>query len=89
MESVHLGFWLAQMNGLKYYAADIGNVYITTNTNGKLYIIAGKEFGPEYEGKRILVEKLIYGTWTGGSSFQESLSAKLQKNQVQTFFSSS
>ena len=50
------------MNDLKYVAGDVGNAFLTSYTTEKLYIIAGPEFGPELEGKRLIIEKSIYGT---------------------------
>lgn len=77
LDSFHLGFLLVQIHGLKCAAANIGNSYLTVFTGKKLYIVAGKEFGPEYEGKRLLVYKCVYGTHTGGDCFNEMLSIKL------------
>ena len=58
LEAVRLDFLMAKMHGLQVVAADVGNAYLTAYTEEKLYIIAGDEFGPEYKGKRLLVEDL-------------------------------
>ena len=79
LEAERLGFLMAKMHGLQVVAADVGNAYLTAYTEEKLYIIAGDEFGPEYKGKRLLVERSVYGTRTGGARFHESLSAKLRR----------
>jgi hypothetical protein len=79
IEAIRLGFLLAQMHDLKCVAGDVGNAFLTSFTTEKLYIIAGPEFGPEFEGKRLLLEKSVYGTRTGAARFHESLSAKLRR----------
>ena len=37
--------FLAELNGLETWATDIGNAYLEAETNEKVYIIAGPEFG--------------------------------------------
>ena len=51
MEAVRLGFIIARMNGLIICAGDVGNAFLYGITKEKYFIIAGPEFGPEYEGK--------------------------------------
>lgn len=77
LDSVHLGFLLAQMRGLECVAADIGSAYLSSFSSKQLYIIAGKEFGPEFAGKHLLIDKAVYGTRTGSACFHKSLSLKL------------
>jgi hypothetical protein len=36
---------LAELNGLKVEATDVGNAYLKAYTQEKLYVIAGPEFG--------------------------------------------
>jgi hypothetical protein len=79
IEAIRMGFLLAQMNNLKCVAGDVGNAFLTSFTTEKLFIIAGPEFGPELEGKRLILSKSVYGTKTGAARFHESLSAKLRR----------
>ena len=67
------------MNDHKCVAGDVGNDFLTSYTTEKLYIIAGPEFGPEFEGKRLIVEKYIYGTKSAATCFHELLFAKLRR----------
>jgi hypothetical protein len=60
------------------YCSFVSNAYLTSYTTEKLNIIAGKEFGPELEGKRLKVVKSVYGTKSAAARFHESLSAKLR-----------
>ena len=50
METVRLGFLLAEMNGLKVCAADISSAYLYSKTREHHYIMAGPDFG-ELEAK--------------------------------------
>jgi hypothetical protein len=45
IRSLHLCMFLAELNGLKVEATDVGNAYLEAYTKEKLYIIAGSEFG--------------------------------------------
>ena len=46
LDTIRLAFVIAEMNGLKACVADIGNAYLYSRNKEKVYIIAGKEFGP-------------------------------------------
>ena len=50
---------------------DIGNAYLNAKTDEKLFIIAGPEFGPELAGKRLIIDKALYGTRTGAAKFHQ------------------
>ena len=67
MEAVRLGFILAHLNNLLVCAGDIGNAFLNGKTREKVYIIAGPEFGPELEGKRLLIDKSLYGLKTSAA----------------------
>ena len=60
MEAVRLGFLIAKLNNLQVCAGDIGNAFLNGTTREKLYIVAGPEFGPELEGKRLNIVKSLY-----------------------------
>ena len=79
MEAVRLGFILAHLNGLQVCAGDIGNAFLNGTTREKVFIIAGPEFGPDIEGKRLLIDKSLYGLKTSGARFHEHCSAKLKQ----------
>ena len=79
MEAMRLGFMLAKLNGLVACAGDVGNAFLYGKTREKVYIIAGPEFGPELEGRILLIDKALYGLKTSGARFHEHLSLKLQK----------
>ena len=79
LETVHLGFVLAKLNGLTACAGDIGNAFLNGRTSEKVYIIAGPEFGPVLEGQRLIVYGSLYGLKSSGARFHEHLSANLRK----------
>jgi hypothetical protein len=78
METVRLGFLLAEMNGLKVCAADISSAYLYSKTRERRYIIAGPEFG-ELEGEKLVIDKGLYGLRTSSARFHEHLACKLRK----------
>ena len=61
---------LAELNGLKIMAGDVGNAYLEAFTKEKVYIIAGPEFG-ELEGTIMIVNKALYGLKTSGARYRE------------------
>ena len=70
-------FLLATVNKLQLWAADVGNAFLNGITHDKLYIIAGPEFGPEREGKALILYKSMYGAHASCAHFYEYLAAKL------------
>ena len=78
MDTLRMAFVLAAMNNLKVCAANISTAFLYRKTREKVYIIAGKEFG-EYAGKRMVIDKGLYGLKTSSAIFHESLSSKLRK----------
>ena len=70
LESIRLGFAMAKLNGLSVCAGDIGNACLNASCETeKLFIIAGPEFGPELEGKRLIIERALYGLYTSARRF--------------------
>eukprot|EP00978_Attheya_sp_CCMP212_P015199 scaffold39151_cov46-Attheya_sp.AAC.1 len=65
------------MNNLQVCVADVGNAFLYGKTREKVYVIAGPEFGDD-AGKRMIIDKGLYGLRTSGARFHEHLSAKLR-----------
>jgi hypothetical protein len=78
METVHLGFLLAEMNGLEICTTDIGSAYLHGKTREKCYIVAGPEFG-NLKGEKLIIDKGLYGLKSSGARFHEHLSDKIRK----------
>jgi hypothetical protein len=64
--------FLAELNGLEFWATDIGNAYLESKTAEKVYIIAGPEFG-EREGHILVVYKALYGLKGSGQHWHDRL----------------
>ena len=76
METVSLGFLLAEMNGLKVCAANISSAYLYGKTQEKWHIVVGPEFG-DLEGEKLVIDWNLYGLRTSGTHFHEHLGNKL------------
>ena len=79
MDFVRLGFTLGDLNQLKRVVGHVGNAYLNGYAKEKIYIIAGPEFGPEMEGRILIVVKALYGLRTSAARFHEHLTDNLKK----------
>ena len=61
---------LAELNNLDVWATDIGNAYLEVETQEKVYIIVGPEFGV-LEGHTLIIFKALYGLRTSGLHWHE------------------
>ena len=66
-ESVRMMLFLAEHNDLKVLAADIGNAYLHAKTKEKVYIVTGPEWGPEREGRVMIILRSLYGLTTSAA----------------------
>jgi hypothetical protein len=57
LRGICLIIFLAELNGLQTWATDIGNAYLEAETQDKVYIIVGPEFG-EFEEHVLIVSRL-------------------------------
>jgi hypothetical protein len=78
MEAVRLGFILARMNGLQVCAGDVGNAFLYGKTREKVFVIAGEEFGI-HAGKRMIIDRSLYGLKSSSARFHEHLSVRLRQ----------
>jgi len=72
LRGLRLLVFLAELNDLDIWATDIGNAYLEAETQEKVYIIAGPEFG-ELEGHTLIIFKALYGLKTSGLCWHERL----------------
>ena len=63
--------FIAELNDLELWGTDIGNAYLCSKTREKCYIIAGPEFGPEREGRILIIHKALYGMKSSGARWHE------------------
>jgi hypothetical protein len=60
-DSVRIAFVLAALNDINVLATDIGNAYLNAHPRERVYTTAGPEFGPELQGKHVLIVRALYG----------------------------
>ena len=77
MEQASKVAW-SEHNDMEVMAADIVNAYLHARTKEKVYIVAGSEFGPDLEGRFMLVLKLIISA----ARWHEELSKTLRQRQI-------
>ena len=77
METVRICFTLARLNRLEVCAGEIGNASLYGKTKEKVYAIAGPEFGSKLLGKRLLIDKTLYGLKSSSAKFHDYLFATL------------
>ena len=72
IRSLRLVIFLAKLNKLEVWGADIGNVYFETKTKEQLYIVAGPEF-EELEGHILVIYKALYGFTSSGLRWSQKI----------------
>ena len=72
IRSLRLVIFLAKLNNLEVWGADIGNAYLEAKTKEKLYIVAGPEFG-ELEGHILIIYKALYGLKSSGLRWSQRI----------------
>jgi len=77
LRSLRLAIFLAELNNLQVWGADIGNAYLEAKTKEKVYIIAGKGFG-ELEGHTLIIDKALYGLKSSGLRWHEKVADTLR-----------
>ena len=60
LRTLRLIVFVAELNGMDLWAADVGNAYLEAYTKEKVYIVAGPEF-EKLQGHTLLFEKALYG----------------------------
>ena len=72
IRSLRLVIFLAKLNNLEVWRADIGNAYLEAKTKEKLYIVAGPEF-EELEGHIMVIYKALYGLKGSGLRWSQKI----------------
>jgi Reverse transcriptase (RNA-dependent DNA polymerase) len=65
LRGIQLIVFLAELNVLEVWGADVGNAYLEALTKEKVYTVGGLEFG-DIKGHTLLVFKALYGLWSSG-----------------------
>ena len=74
--------FLSELNKLDLWATDIGNTYLEAYTLEKVYIVAGKEFGP-LAGHTLLISKALYSLRSSGLRWHERFADCLRNEGFQ------
>ena len=77
LRGIRILAFLGELNGLDIYGTDIGNAYLESYTQEKVYIVAGPEFGDRY-GHTLIIVKALYGLKSSGLRWHERLSDVLR-----------
>jgi hypothetical protein len=77
LRSLRIVVFLAELNGLKLWGADIGNAYLEAKTKEKVFIVAGPEFA-ELEGHILIINKALYGLRSSGLRWHERFADTLR-----------
>ena len=72
IRSLGLVIFLAKLNNLEVWGADIGNAYLEAKTKEKLYVVAGPEF-EELEGHILAIYKALYGLKSSGLRWSQKI----------------
>jgi Reverse transcriptase (RNA-dependent DNA polymerase) len=65
--------FLAELNSLKLWGADVSSAYLEAVTKEKVFFIAGDEFGDK-AGNTMVINKALYGLRTSGLRWHEKFS---------------
>ena len=71
LRNLRLVMFLAELNNLQLWGADVGNAYLQALTK-ILYIVGGAEF-EELQGHVLVMHKALYGTRSGGACWHDKL----------------
>ena len=69
--SLRLSIFLAKLNNMEVWGADIGNAYLEA-TKEKLYIVSGPEF-EELQGHILVIHKALYGLISSGLRWSQRI----------------
>jgi hypothetical protein len=79
LRSLRLVVFLAELNGLELYAADVGNAYLEAYTKEKVCIRGGAEFKHlGLEGHLLIIKRALYGLKTSGARWHERFADTLR-----------
>jgi hypothetical protein len=77
MDTVRIGFFLGDMNGLSCCECDIGNAFSFEKIKEKSHENSGSEFGASLHSKNLKIDKYLYGLKTSAARCYEHLSQSL------------
>jgi hypothetical protein len=80
LKGVRMTIFAAELNGLDIWSTDVGNAYLESYTQEKVYVVAGPEFAPfGLEGHVLLIDRALYGLKSSGLRWWERLADVLRE----------
>ena len=70
LRNLRLTMFLAELNGLQLWGADVGNAYLQALTKENLKIVAGPEY-EDLQGHVLVMHKALYDTRSGGACWHD------------------
>ena len=77
LRSLRLVVFLAELNNLELWGADVGNAYLEAHTKEKVCIEGGEGFG-DLKGHMLIIHKALYGLKSSGLRWHEKFSDTLR-----------
>lgn len=68
---------ISELNNLSLVSTDIGNAYLEADTEEKVCVVGGPEFGI-YQGHTLIIQKALYGMRSSGLRWNEIFSDSLR-----------
>ena len=78
LRGIRLIIFLAELNGMETWAADVGNAYLEAKTSERIYIVAGPEFG-DRKDHILVINKALYGLRSSGKMWAQRFSDCLRE----------
>ena len=78
-DTVRLFFLLAALNDLDLLSCDIQNAYLAAPNKEKVWTKFTDQLRPEYNGRRAIIAKALYGLRSSGRSFRDYLAKNLRE----------
>jgi Reverse transcriptase (RNA-dependent DNA polymerase) len=70
LRGLRIIIFLAELNQLELWGADVGSAYLEATTNEKVYFIAGDDFGT-LSGHTLVIKKALYGLRSSGARWHD------------------
>jgi predicted hotdog family 3-hydroxylacyl-ACP dehydratase len=77
-DSIRIAFLVAALNDLEILSADVAGAYLNAKAKEKVYTTAGKEFGPDKEGRPVIITRALYGLRSSGRAWRDHMAATLR-----------
>lgn len=72
-DSVRIALLIAALNDLDVLCADVSNAYINATCREKTHFKAGSEFGPNNQGRMVIIVRALYGLKSSGAAWRAHL----------------